>query len=1221
MSDLHQCPSSLKNGLKAEPTRAARLALGAGTPGQSYWRGLEEAADTPEFREGLQREFPAGAGELLQGGRRTFLKLMGAGLALAGVAAIPGCRRPDHKILAYSRTNPEDVIPGRPVYYATAMPLPGGGCEGLLVETHEGRPTKIEGNPLHPINQGKSTLWSQASILSLYDPDRTKSPVRVTEPSGQRGEGAPGAGERLVSWAEAEREIGIALAGLSGDKKLVVVVGRGSGPTREALRAELAAKFKDRLLWAVHDSIDSSAVVQASIAAFGDPAAGREVVDLSGAKVVVSLDRDFMQLEAGSPKLAREVANARRVTRVGDAMLRLYAVEPAFSLTGAMADHRLRVAPSQVGAFAVALGRAVLAGGGLAGGPWADLKRALDAVPGTIGADAAKFASAVAADLLAPGNRGASYVTAGLSQPAWVHALVHAINGALGNIGKTVTVLPWGSDDRAAMGGSMALACRAMLAGEVAAAFVIGCNPAFDAPADLEFVKAFMTVPARVVMGLEGDETAALATLRLPMATYLEAWGDAVAYDGTLSVVQPVIAPLYDGRSEIELLGLLARGKAQPGYELVREVWKARLGWGAEFDKKWTLCLHNGLAEAAGAARPQPRSPEVLAGAVAELVGKAKLPAAPSSASLEVVFAAGPMRDGRWNNNAWLQEAPDPFSKIVWDNAALVSPATAAALGVMQTPETRKKPSGRMATIRVNGREVTMVCWAVPGVAEGTVVLPLGYGRSRVGLVGQGTGFDVNPLRTSGAMWHATGATLTPTGGGERYNVAVTQSHSSMEGRALVREMDLQAWNDPKVHEKVGERRDSYNRKYSDYMDHTLAERLAGSEFNHMPAPRSVYQNPYSDRASGYRSSHSHTASPTGTGRAAFDYGPQWAMTIDQSVCTGCNVCTIACQAENNIPVVGKVETQKGREMHWIRVDRYFKGHDENDPEGTVFQPVACVHCENAPCETVCPVNATVHGPEGHNYMVYNRCIGTRYCANNCPWKVRRFNFFDYGVTKFNGSYFGQETLEGLIPDWAASSTKTPHRLNPNLIPPRLREKLDEISRMQKNPNVTVRSRGVMEKCTFCVQRTNEAKISMKLEMNRRDAAGERKDKDGRPLPPWRPEDGWPDGIVQTACQQACPTNAIAFGNMLDKDAAVSKWRSHDRSYLLLGYLGTRPRTSHLVRVNNPNPALRDPVLEPFDHHGGGGHGDKKHAAFVDTDKQGRDGYILSLGVLTGDRA
>ncbi|CAN5833903.1 TAT-variant-translocated molybdopterin oxidoreductase [soil metagenome] len=1298
---IDQCPTSAKEGKPAHTPRAAHELVGAS--GQAYYRGLDDLADTPGFRDFLEREFPAGASELLSSSRRTFLKLMGAGVALAGAASLPGCRRPDHKIMPYSKNPPEDVIAGRPLYYATAMALPGGGAEGLLIETHEGRPTKVEGNPLHPINQGKSSVHAQASVLNMYDPDRLKEPVMI-----QDGVEAPAGWPFIAGWArdqwrgivrrEAETDEGFAARKTEEERVwqawnraghfnkfdatqgagLMFVVPKVTSPTRDALRDQMKAKWP-QANWVVWDSIHTGAELLRS----GDGASGASapVLDLNKANVVVSFDKDFLHCDSAALSHARAWGATRRIMHAGQSMCRLYVVESSCTITGSSADHRLRLAPSRIGAVVAAIAQRVLMSRAATGS-----EAVLGAMPKdapALSGEALAYAEEIARDLLDAANLGKSALLCGPTQPAWVHALVASANAALGNTAVTYRAV---SGDEAVDTMAALRAARDVLnAGKVDTLVCMDVNPAYDAPGDIDFAAAMLKAPHRVVLSSDWNETAALATVRLNGAHYLEAWGDVTAADGTVTLQQPMIAPLYDGRSAIEVLALLAGLGTWVGYDLVRRTWQVgdarpngivapKREAVAAFDKAWRRALHDGVMARTDAARnikpaapanpgttpaAQPRGDTQYFGAAAPVPAPTyaqlartyatKPPETPAVGNLDVVFTVGHMGDGRWANNAWIQELSEPASKMVWDNAAFVSPRTAEALGVMQSSETDKKPCGRMVDLAVDGRRVRMPVWAVPGMPDDTLALPLGYGRRKVGLVGAGAGFDVNPLRSSASPAFLTGVGLSKAADGQTwYEISVTQAHGSMEGRAIVREIDKPAYD--KFADTLKEVKfDVYGRP----VELSLGERLEGGEFNHMPAPVPIYKDPYRDAEEGYNPSRSGPQHAT-PGLAAYDTQPQWGMTIDLSTCIGCNVCTIACQAENNIAVVGKAEVNKGREMAWIRVDRYFKG-DMDASDGTVFQPVACVHCEAAPCEVVCPVNATVHGSEGHNFMVYNRCIGTRYCANNCPYKVRRFNFFDYGVVKFQGGL--KEALEDL-----GGSTVTDHLpANHNLIPPRLRKQLDEISKMQKNPNVTVRSRGVMEKCTYCIQRTNEAKIDYKL------ATGK------------RPEDFMPDGLVQTACQQACPTGAITFGNILDKtgeyaDASVDgnpaagagttagrrkgslvrQMREHTRSYLLLGYLATRPRTSHMIRVNNPNlellsrlgkKARLERMAAPFGEathggHGEGGHGggehdeqggpghdknepvNQKHSTFMNPRKAGRDGYVLSLNVLsTGGRA
>ena len=1241
MSD--QCPSSKKAGKPViKPRITPQSRVGAGAAGVMYSRSGEDRADSPEFRSFLEREFPDGASEISEATRRTFLKLMGAGAALAGAATIPGCRQPDHKILPYSRNVPEEIVPGKSLFYATSMPLPGGGAEGLLIETQGGRPTKAEGNPLHAINRGKSSVWAQSSVLDLYDPDRLKGVQRrVTAAAGQTvaAEGDAPAGsagndgksfddgyasrtwDDFVAWCR--RDLAEGKVGEQGEN-LAFVVDRKTSITLDAAKTRIKAKWP-KASWVSYDAFENFAAVEGSRIAFGKPM--REVLKLERASVIVSLDRDFLHFEPGSLPQSRGYASKRKPMKPGEAMNRLYVLESNFSITGASADHRFRMSPQQTAAAFVQIAKYILSRRTTEA---AAVKAALDSM-GDV-ADAAvssnaKALQAIAEDLLAAENAGKSAIIVGPSQNAAIHALAAAVNAALGNIAKDgpIGYLPMGEDEATA--GTLALAdvARKIGDGKGKIVVVLGTNPVFTAPIESGFAAAFAKAEQRVVLSADVSETSALATWRLNQTHYLEQWGDTVAVDGTIAPIQPMIAPLYAGKSDVEVLAIMLGDEKADGYTLTREALKARLT--GDFERAWRLALHNGVVATAAAG---PDAAKVNFGQVGSALAGMKFAAAPSSEAMHLSFTRGLPSDGRFANNAWIHELADAASKIVWDNAAYISPKTANELDLHQTAPTSKKQTGRMADLTIGGRTMQVVCWALPGVPDNTVVLPLGFGRRVVGLVGQGVGFDAFPVRSAAEPWSATGVTLKPTADGERYHLATTQNHWSMEGRALIREADKTAWD--KFGAATEIKRDTYGRE----MTMKFGEKLEGGELNVMPAPLAIMLNPYDD-VDGKNSKRSDRPiseyPPSFPKVPAFSSNPQWGMSIDLSSCTGCNVCTVACQAENNIPVVGKIEVNKGREMHWIRIDRYFKTdekNDWNDPVGMIFQPVACVHCENAPCETVCPVNATVHGPEGHNYMVYNRCIGTRYCANNCPYKVRRFNFFDYGVTKFNGGYLGDKTFESVLPGFLAASEKTPHRINPNLIPPRLRDKLDEISRLGKNPNVTIRSRGVMEKCTYCIQRTNEAKIELKIKGIRNN------------------DQGVPDGYVQTACQQACPSDAITFGDIRDTasiyklddgtsrtGSLVHQMREHERTYALLGYLAVRPRTTYMVRVNNPNPNIRTPDDEPFGPYGG--HGVHKHEAgkphamlsgpgsevhFIDPHRAGRDGdanegYVMSLSVLT----
>ncbi|MBX3367491.1 MAG: TAT-variant-translocated molybdopterin oxidoreductase [Phycisphaeraceae bacterium] len=1169
-----QCPST-KGKLTPDANRREPDRVNAGLAGGAkYWRSVEEFADCGEYRDFLEREFPAGASELDAASRRDFIKVMGASFALAGAATIPGCRRPDHKILAYSREVPEDVIPGKPLYYATSMPLPGGGAEGLVVETHEGRPTKIEGNPLHPINRGKASVWSLASILGLYDPDRLKQPAYQNPARGR----LPASWDDFATWSKDH----FATYASNGGEGLVFLADKKSSPTRDAMRDAVLKKFP-KAVWSAYDAGEAEGATRGSEIAFGKP--GREIFALSKARVILSLDRDVVEQEPASLVHARELAPTRAVMTSHDEMSRVYMVESGFSHTGSNADHRFRVSPARIGAYAIAIARAVCE---RLGSGASSLGAAVAMATFEPGPDIdQKFIDAVADDLVDGANRGRSAIMAGAAQPPAVHAIVHGLNALLGNVGNTVSYCQMSAEEASSSTASVAAVAEMLATGRATTLVMLNVNPAYDAPADLDFA-ARMAKATTITLSVDANETESISTWSLNGTHYLESWGDTIAADGTLSPTQPMIAPLYaPAHSDIELLAMIAGHSTTDGFEIVRATWKGVMP--GDFEKSWRRSLHDGVAPVS------PRSPGAWPanmGAIAEAARTLAVGPAPSKDSLDIAFTTGRIYDGRFANHAWLQELPDIGTRVVWDNPALVSPATARALGVEPVGYSDKDPSriytkpkyphAQMATLAVGGRSMQVPVWILPGMADNTVLFPLGYGRRVCGHVGGNesdpVGFDANRVRESKSGRIVRNVRLTRSTG--THLIASTQNHWSMEGRtAIVRSVDLPAWKKFGDQPPVSEPDPIYARKIKEL---SFAEKLG--ELSHTPPNIGIYANPLNESL----------VDPKPGSR--YSRGPQWGMTIDLSSCTGCGACTIACQSENNIPVVGKKETAKGREMTWIRVDRYFIGDDINSPEAMYHQPVACVHCENAPCETVCPVNATAHGTEGTNDMAYNRCIGTRYCANNCPYKVRRFNFFDYAVTKFNGSYYGKDLMPGGGPK------------NVNLIPPRLRQKLDEISRMKMNPDVTVRSRGVMEKCSYCMQRINAARVETKLQ--------------GLP--------GIPDGFFQVACQQACPSNAITFGDILDEASKVSKTRQNQRSYMLLGYLNTRPRTSHMVRVSNPNPKLRKPVEDPFHHgHGDHGHGDHGHDhdghadahgnghAFFDSRKRSTDdGYALSLRVL-----
>ncbi len=1153
MSKAKQCPSTV--GKKPVDTARAERDVNHAT-GRQLWRSLDDLVGTSEFRDFLHREFPAYASELTDPSRRSFLRVMGASLALAGAATLPGCRRPEHKILPYGK-QPEDVIPGKALYYATAMPLPGGGAEGLLVETHEGRPTKLEGNPLHPVNQGRSSAWAQASVLNLYDPDRPKSPSRMGEE------------ERVEStWSEFEDFAGPHFAQfdqLQG-AGLVFLVGKKTSPSRDRLRDQIVQRWP-QARWLPYEAVDNESAREGAAIAYGSPM--ESLYDFSKAKVIVSIDRDFLAGEGATLPEARGFAAGRRVMNThGDEseMSRIYSIESTMSLVGGAADHRLRLRPTEIPAYMVALSKAVIDRvGGADYGPVTRAVNARNDDAALAGLDR-EWIDAVADDLLA--HRGEAVVTVGPSQPAAVHAMAHAINQVLGAVGSVVTLAPVQDDVAASSVESIRTLAQLINSGRIDTLVVMDANPVFDAPADLGLHQLWSRIPTTISMSVDDNETGAMSTWHLNGAHYLESWGDVRAADGTLSVVQPMIAPFFGGRSDLEVLALMLNADKRDGYEIVRETWRtAAPGMqslsDSMFEKRWNRALHNGLLEGTGGVSARP---SLNADGIMQAIQS--MPAVGAAQGIDLVFHADrSLFDGRWANNGWLQELPDPLSKVTWDNPALISADTARELGVID---------GDIVEISNGQRSMEIPVFRQPGMANNTIALALGGGRERSGRIGTGVGFNTYLVRTSNTMRVAPGASVTKTG--SRHPMASVQNHWAMEGRALARDFDVQAWREHG--DSVIHKEDAYgNEKTLEF-----AERVG--VLSHAPVNKDIYKP---------AQEHHYTTSP------------QWGMSIDLTTCSGCGACTVACQAENNIPVVGKYEVIKGREMHWIRVDRYYVSDNPADPDhfdlnfgdagpytggrssdevDMIVQPVACVHCEAAPCETVCPVNATVHGPEGTNNMAYNRCIGTRYCANNCPYKVRRFNFFDYATKRLNGDYVGKDLLGGVVK-------------NEQLIPPRLREKIDEgdgvAQTMQFNPHVTVRERGVMEKCTYCIQRVNEARVDSKL----------------------RGLDSIPDGFMQTACEQACPTESIVFGDIEDPLSKVRQLRDNARSYLLLGYLNTRPRTTYMARLRNPNPRLRDPILDPFEHHGdshgGDDHGGDDHGA---SDTQS-EGHVMSLPILT----
>ncbi len=944
------------------------------------WRSLNERAMTPEFQARLEKEFPVFASHSpSEIDRRQFVTLMGASIALAGLT---GCvRRSSEKIVPFV-ASPESAISGNPQYYATAMPVEGF-ARGIVVESHLGRPTKIEGNIKHPESLGATDATTQAAILSLYDPDRSKVLLKQSRASDWVNYG--------LEWTRRRAEF-LEVHG----KGLALLTEPTSSPSirREIQRVmELLPKAR----WYQHTPLGSYEID------------GRQSdYDFEKADVILTIGSDCLYRHPAALRYGRAFAGRRRVEGGRVRMNRFYALESTPSVTGGSADFRLPASPPRIRAVLDAVAQAIR------NDPLATAQG--------LSTSETRFVEALVDDLRS--HAPAVMCVAGPEEDADVQRWAYALNGHFGSNGKTVLAIPSvrSDTDRAASGDLKAL-CGAMQRGEVTGLFILGSNPVYSAPADLSFAKQLSKVPFTVHHGGHVDETAELCAWHLPESHWLETWADLRAFDGTVTILQPLIEPLFDTRSGLEILRMVSDKAGDQAYDIVRETWKQEAGE-SDFDLRWNRWLNAGVID--GDARPPVAAPP--SGAAFPILTRPEADELPT-----LIIQPDPtMLDGRWSNNAWLQELPKPMTHLVWDNAALISPDFASRLGVA---------SGDMLALSIGPSSVEAAAWIMPGQARDCVTLSLGYGRTAAGVVGSGRGFNAYRLRSVNALWQRPGLQVRKTG--RRYALVTTQEQFAMEGRDLVRVVSPDALQTPAAAKS--------------------------------PTLYTPWKSP----------------------------GYAWGMSVDLSTCLGCNACIVACQAENNIPVVGKEQVGRGRQMHWIRLDCYFEGTPENPR--VLSQPVPCMQCENAPCELVCPVGATVHSSEGLNEMVYNRCVGTRYCSNNCPYKVRRFNFFDY------------------------------------------RARRDALSNLQMNPDVTVRERGVMEKCTYCVQRINSARITAENE--------------NRPIR---------DGEIKTACQQACPAEAIVFGNLADPDSRVSARKLEPTNYLLLEELNTRPRTTYLAKVRNP---------------------------------------------------
>ncbi|HEY3914640.1 MAG TPA: TAT-variant-translocated molybdopterin oxidoreductase [Verrucomicrobiae bacterium] len=950
-------------------------------PAHKLWRSLGELAGTVDIKN-RQNEFLANIGDPKNFDRRAFLKIMGAGLALSG---IPACtRQPIEKIVPYVN-QPEQLVPGKPLHFATAMNW-NGFATGLLAESYEGHPVKIEGNPQHPASLGATNVFHQAALLDLYDPNRSKHILNHGQPS---------------HWNDCLAALRQALQDQTGEIRILTetIV----SPTLHSQIQACLKKFP-KAKWHQYEPVNRDNVKEGARLTFGEIVETQHHFDK--ARVILSLDSDFLYTHPNSLRYAREFAANRKAREPQNEMNRLYSAESGVSITGANADHRLPLQWAQIQIFALALASR------------------LQAIPSAAELPASpdeKWISAVTQDLSQ--HHGECLVIAGDNQPPHVHMLAHLLNHKLENVGTTVTYTNSAEANPISQLESLTELNEALAKGEVNTLIILGGNPVFTAPVDFNFGESLARAKFKVHLNANVNETSRLCDWHIPENHFLESWSDTRAFDGTISIIQPLILPLYEGRSAHELLDAIAGVPARSDYDIVHEYWRAN-NPGKEFEMDWRRTLRDGLIQSSAlpARNISPRQFEVT------------LPKATGD-TLEITFRPDPtLWDGRFANNAWLQELPKPITKLVWDSAALISPALA---------NREKLSNGDIIEITARNRKIETPVWITPGQPENTIALQFGYGQTYA-------------LRASDSPWSVSNARITKTN--RTYNLVTTQDQHVIdsEDRQILREG-------------------------------TFDEFKTNPDFVHQnsESPSETLFNPAEFKYDGYR----------------------WAMSIDLSACIGCNACVLACQAENNIPTVGKKEVARGRIMQWIRVDNYFRGNP-NNPEFT-HQPVPCMHCENAPCELVCPVGATIHDKEGLNLQVYNRCVGTRYCSNNCPYKVRRFNFFQYA-------------------DYKTPSFKP-----------------------MRNPNVTVRWRGVMEKCTYCIQRISAARINS--------------EEQGRKIS---------DGEIRTACQQVCPAQAIVFGDLSNPHSAVSKIKSHPLNFLMLGQLNTRPRTTYLARLKNPNPAL-----------------------------------------------
>ena len=1159
--------------------------------GPRYWRSLEHKADSPEFRAFVEKEFPSGV-DLIDDpvSRRNFMKIMSASFALAGLG-VSGCRRPEHKILPFSKM-PENYVHGAPQLYATSMPTRQSAVP-LVVKSYDGRPIKIEGNAEHPNSNGGTDQYAQASILSLYDPDRGLNfKLGETDDKGVKS-------LRVIAKAKVLEQ----LDGLANSKTHVLME-QSSSPSRARLVAGLKAKG---VRFYEYEPVDFSVHAEAASIAFGSSV--KPAYKFDKAKAILSLDCDFLGTEESAFENISGFAAGRRVKdddteNPAEVMNRLYSVEGLLSLTGTNADHRLRIPTGSVGRVAaLALKEAIEQADVNAGeivGELETIVKDLDndfpkshAVDGDGEVRTTKWVHECVADLVRLAKRGEkTLVVAGYRQPKEVHLAAMGINAILQNIGETLLL----QAHKPSGNGSIEDLATGFKKGDNLV--VLGGDPAYNAPADIDWDAIVSKAEKFIRHGFYSvDDTSKTASAFIPAAHYLESWGDARTSDGTLVPVQPLIAPLFGGLTELEVLARIAGAEETDPHKITRATFEAIAGKG---DRKWDKFLHDGFL--ADSAADTVLAEFDISTASAAWKKGAKEVTPPAKGDLEVTFFRDhSVDDGRWGNNGWLLETPNPVTRITWDNVLLVSLNTAQELlgseakdlldfEKVNGEEYDKKlgglpgrfgfhsESGRFFqkeyNLTINGKKVKGAIWLLPGMADNTVGVALGYGRG-VGRVGGAAGFNAYEVRTAGEQHFAVGAKLESAG--SKYEVACTQEQGVMDGRPVVRECNA---DDYSTHKDFVKHFDL------DSIHHT--SHLVKGDDRGYPWEKDRKQDEELP-ASPYKNNFGGEDSVSAPKLMDIER-QQWGMVIDLGTCVGCNACVVACQSENNIPIVGKHQVAIGREMSWINIHRYFSG-DEHNPQVT-YQGVACQHCEDAPCESVCPVNATVHDEEGLNLMAYNRCVGTRYCSNNCPYKVRRFNYYDYNRRPMGvedgerkpGKFFNDDNDLNNSPlhpgnkssngEWELIRWyKDPSRGSVPGLDDGKKENGEfdpewDLIKLSKNPNVSVRMRGVMEKCTYCVQRIQSAKIEHKAKVRDTVENLEREKKISTL--------DVPDGTIVAACEQACPANSITFGDISDPKSEVYRLKRQNRNYSLLGFLDTRPRTTYLAKLRNPNASMPD---------------------------------------------